>query len=351
MPSTTSSGRSCRCWLIWWMLLRTFRCESTTPFGSPVEPEVKITVAVASRWSSLQAGQERPERGDRDELGDRRADQLVGLADLRRDVFQEDQRPLGRDLELVEHLLRGQDVRDPALVDRRIDQRLAGRVVQVDRDLAEQRQGEVGDGRRDRRRDQQADVRLGPEQPLQDPAEDDGAEERVAVGEATPWCCRPAPGGSPAPAPGGRRRGAATASGRAAAAAGSRARRPPSRRAAGRSRGLMDGSSFGGLATVTGCRGVGVTARALTLRDPPASHNVTPGALIRTGRPANSPRRTGNAASHRLACHATPAFRARLPARLRRRNGDGSVRFRASKSISADGRVSALRTARICSRA
>ena len=38
-----------------------------------------------------------------------------------RDV-RANQRPLGPDLELVEHLGRGQDVGDPALVDRRIDQ-------------------------------------------------------------------------------------------------------------------------------------------------------------------------------------------------------------------------------------
>ena len=30
-------------------LHRTLRCERTTPLGSPVEPEVKMTVAVASR--------------------------------------------------------------------------------------------------------------------------------------------------------------------------------------------------------------------------------------------------------------------------------------------------------------
>ena len=38
------------------MLLRTLRCERTTPFGSPVEPEVKITVAVRSSWSPRRPG-------------------------------------------------------------------------------------------------------------------------------------------------------------------------------------------------------------------------------------------------------------------------------------------------------
>ena len=54
----------------------------TTPLGSPVDPEVKITVAVASRLSSSEPGNERAQEPDRHQLGDGRGPELVGQPHL-----------------------------------------------------------------------------------------------------------------------------------------------------------------------------------------------------------------------------------------------------------------------------
>ena len=118
-----------------------------------------MTVAVASSRSPRRPGRNAPQRRDRDEPARRPPAQTLSafVTCLGRSSRNSSVR-LGLELELVEDLARGDHVRDAALVDRGVDDRLAGRVVQVDRDLAPERQGDVGDGRRDRRREQQADV-------------------------------------------------------------------------------------------------------------------------------------------------------------------------------------------------
>ena len=58
--------------------------------------------------------------------------------------------PLGVSWTFSSTFLRGHDVLDPGLVDGRVDHGLAGRVIQVDRDLAQQMQRDVGDRRRRR---------------------------------------------------------------------------------------------------------------------------------------------------------------------------------------------------------
>ena len=107
-------------------------------------------VAAKARYESAQ-------RLDRYQLGDRGGPQFIGQPHLLGDVFQEDELALGRDLEFVEHLGRGQDVRDAALVDRGIHQALAGRVVQIDRDSSPERNRDVGHRRGDGRWNQQPD--------------------------------------------------------------------------------------------------------------------------------------------------------------------------------------------------
>ena len=67
---------------------------------------------------------------------------------------------------------------------------LAGRVIQVDRDLAPERDGEVGDGRRDDGRDHQADVTGLAPGPRQDAAQGQGTEERLAVSRVALRCYR-----------------------------------------------------------------------------------------------------------------------------------------------------------------
>ena len=163
---------------------RTLRCDSTTPLGSPVDPEVKITVAVASRWSSIEPGDESPHEPERHQFGDGRGPELVGQPHLLADILEQDQLPLGSDLEPIEHFCRGQDVRDPALIDRGIDQALAGGIVEVDRNLAPERDGEIGHGGRHRRRHQQADVLGRPPDSSQDAAQDQGANQRLAISQA-----------------------------------------------------------------------------------------------------------------------------------------------------------------------
>ncbi len=133
-----------------------------------------------------QAGQERPHRGDRHAPRDRRRPDLVGGRHLPGDVLQVEQGPLGGQLELVDRLARGQDVRDPALVDRGVEHLLPGRIVEIDRHLAPERQGDVRHRRRDRRRDEQPDIGRIAERPRQHPAQGERPQERLAVGQGRP---------------------------------------------------------------------------------------------------------------------------------------------------------------------
>ena len=73
----------------------------------------------------------------------------------------------------------------PRLVDGRVDDLLAGGIVQIHGDLAQQRRREVGERGGDHRRQEQPEVRLvGPQFPAQGAAQREGAQERVGVGEA-----------------------------------------------------------------------------------------------------------------------------------------------------------------------
>ena len=80
------------------------RCERTTPLGSAVDPDVKITVAVASRLSPFRPGTKPGKRRDRHELGDGGGPEFVGQSHLLGDVFEQDELALGSDLESIEHL-------------------------------------------------------------------------------------------------------------------------------------------------------------------------------------------------------------------------------------------------------
>ena len=152
------SGLSCTCCSIWCALLRTLRCERTTPLGSPVEPEVKITVASSSSRSPRRPGTNAPRARSgrawprRPPRACRRGVTCLGMSSSRISV------PFGTILNLSRTLAEVMHVGDPALVDRGIDDLLAGGVIEVDGDLAPERDGEIGHGRRDDRRDQQADV-------------------------------------------------------------------------------------------------------------------------------------------------------------------------------------------------
>ncbi len=93
---------------------------------------------------AAKAGNKRPQSKLGHEPGDHRRPDLVACSHLLGDLFQQDQGSLGGDLEAVQHLGRGQHVRDARLVDRGIDHSLTGRVVQVDGHLAPKGNGEVG---------------------------------------------------------------------------------------------------------------------------------------------------------------------------------------------------------------
>ena len=152
----------------------------------------------------IQPGDKSPMRPDRHQFGDGRGPDLVGQPHLLADILEEYQTPFGSDLEPVEHLCRGQDMRDPALVDRGIDQALAGRVVEVDRYFTPERDGEIGHGGGHRRRYQQPDVFGGPPGSRQDAAQGQRADERLAICQARRRCYRPWPRWSSEPGPGPR---------------------------------------------------------------------------------------------------------------------------------------------------
>ncbi len=87
------------------------------------------------------ARQEGTQQRRRNRLGHDSREHLVRRRDPLRQVLQVDQLPLGRQLELVDHTPRRQNMRNFTLVDRGVDDLLAGRVIQVDRDEAAERQG------------------------------------------------------------------------------------------------------------------------------------------------------------------------------------------------------------------
>ena len=62
--------------------MRTFPCESTTPLGSPVEPEVNITVAVASSFSAFKPGKNGPSNARGTTLATAAAQALSNLVTL-----------------------------------------------------------------------------------------------------------------------------------------------------------------------------------------------------------------------------------------------------------------------------
>ena len=84
------------------------RCEDDCGLG--VEP-----IAAKSRYEGTQGL-----RGH--QLGNRGSPELIRQSYLLGDIFQQDQRAFGHDLEPVEDLRGSQHVGDPALVDRGVDQ-------------------------------------------------------------------------------------------------------------------------------------------------------------------------------------------------------------------------------------
>ena len=166
------------------MLLRILRCESTTPLGSAVEPEVKITVAVASRLSFFSPGTKPGKRPIGTSLATAAAQSLSASSNLLGDVFEQDELTLGSDLATIEHLRRGQNVGDLALFDRGIDHGLAGRVVEVNRNLAPERNRQVGDRGGHGRGNHQPEVGGRAPVPLEYAAQHECAEQRLSVSKA-----------------------------------------------------------------------------------------------------------------------------------------------------------------------
>ena len=144
-----------------------------------------MIVAAFSGESPRRPGRKAPIAAIGTALATNAAHDLVRPLDhLRRGLPAVQQRALGLELELEQDLRRGDDVPQARLVDGRVDDLLAGGVVQVDGDLAQQRdarlataEGTIGGSRR---------PTFGPsaQLPAQGAAQGQGAEERLAVGEA-----------------------------------------------------------------------------------------------------------------------------------------------------------------------
>ena len=160
------------------------RCERTTPLGSPVDPEVKITVAMESRFIRGQPGEQPLQQPMAHQVGQARTGQLVDAANLPGNLLEHEQLGGGLHLELVQDLGRGDHVLDAALGDRRVDHLLAGRVIQIDRDLALEHECQVDHGRRNRGRKQHTHVRLVAHRPRQEPAQHGRADQGLAIGQA-----------------------------------------------------------------------------------------------------------------------------------------------------------------------
>ena len=83
-----------------------------------------------------QTRNQRPQSAERHKLGNGGGPELIRQPYLLGYVFEQNQFCAGSDLEFFEHLGRGQNVRDTALLNRRVHQNLARRIVEVDRNLA-----------------------------------------------------------------------------------------------------------------------------------------------------------------------------------------------------------------------
>ena len=126
IPSKTSSGLRWTCSSIWCALLKMLRWERTTPLGSPVDPEVKITVASSSSRLPRRPGTNRLRALVGTSLATAAAQSLLNETYLLGDVFEQDQRPFRHDLELGQDLGGRHDVRNSALLDGGVDNPLVG---------------------------------------------------------------------------------------------------------------------------------------------------------------------------------------------------------------------------------
>ena len=126
-----------------WMFEPTFAWLSITPFGLPVEPEVKITVSKSSprkRSTPNCAFQDR----HRQQPGLHESDQLVEPRGLGCEIFEINQLGLHVELQPLHESAAGQHVPNAAIGDAMIQQRRGKRVVQIYADPAHQRHRGIG---------------------------------------------------------------------------------------------------------------------------------------------------------------------------------------------------------------
>ena len=149
--------------------------------------------------------QQAPERRQWRQERRRRGPRLVDGPDLLGQVLQDDQIPPGTDRDLLQHPLRGDGVRDLRLRDRRIDRFLIGRIVEVHRHPAPERQGDVGHRAGAGRRQEDADVPPFADDPLQGPPQRQCLEQRLAVRERRAGAVGEGRGAAARPLPSPRR--------------------------------------------------------------------------------------------------------------------------------------------------
>ncbi len=143
MPINTSSLRKRSNWLAAAMLVAMFECVCITPLGSPVEPEVKITVIRSSGLRRLQT-QHAIEQEGRHTKACERGGELHAARDLFQQVFQQDDFAVEVEGPLLEEPLAREHVLDARFADAVVHVGVGERVIEIDGDPRQERDGQVG---------------------------------------------------------------------------------------------------------------------------------------------------------------------------------------------------------------
>ena len=149
-----------------------------TPFGSPVLPLEKITVARSSKEPGSLAADRSLERAGRREPGQGKRPQLLSETRLGGDLLEQ-QRATGQlHLHAVEKRLGRDDGLQVALAGAGSERLLGERVVEVDRHFPHQQRGEVDERAGDGRRQQNADHLLARPVGAESPGQENGLGQR-----------------------------------------------------------------------------------------------------------------------------------------------------------------------------
>ena len=151
-----------------------------TPFGSPVLPLEKMTVArsSSSTFSARTQGPLQPAHGQ--QPGHEKRRQFFRRARTRRAFLDENQLARHRQLDLFQKRFRGDDGFDVALPDAGGEGLLRQRVVQVHRHFAEQHRREIHQRARHRGRQEQPDLFLPGPSRFQSPRQKNRFHQRRA---------------------------------------------------------------------------------------------------------------------------------------------------------------------------